>query len=114
MLEWNSLSRSSDLDSIIETSHNQQVVIFKHSTRCSVSSIVRSRLEGQWPQNTSLVPMMIDVIADRHVSNSVAERFKVRHESPQMLLIEKGECRHHASHFDIDLARMHTIGAKHD
>ena len=111
MLKWNSLSRSSDLDSIIESSHDQQVVIFKHSTRCSVSSIVRSRLEGQWPKDASMVPMLVDVIADCHISNSVAERFNVRHESPQMLLIEKGKCRHHASHFDIDLAAHMSVGS---
>ena len=68
--------------------------------------MVRSRVEAQWPSNTSWTPILVDVIAHRQISNAVADRFGVQHESPQLLMIENGHCSHHASHFDIDLSRI--------
>ncbi|NND07724.1 MAG: bacillithiol system redox-active protein YtxJ [Saprospiraceae bacterium] len=113
-MQWNSLSRSPDLDSFIKASYQKQILIFKHSTRCSISSMVRSRVEAQWPSNTFWTPILVDVIANRQISNVIADIFGVQHESPQLLMIENGQCSHHASHFDIDLTRIQTFSGQNN
>lgn len=77
-------------------------VIFKHSTRCSVSMMARKRFEYEWdaiPEGTSLY--FLDLIKHRDVSNAIAEQFNVYHESPQLLLIRNGECIYETSHGEI-------------
>lgn len=83
-------------------------VIFKHSTRCSISDIARFRLESSW--NTDKLETVeayyLDLIRFRDVSGYIAETFSVHHESPQILLIDKGECTYDASHLDISVAEL--------
>lgn len=90
------------LDAMSET---QAVLIFKHSTRCFISSKALQKLQGEWDKanSSSLVPFFVDVVARRNVSNALANHYGVRHESPQALLIHKGKCIYHASHWDIEL-----------
>lgn len=77
-------------------------VIFKHSTRCSVSLMAKRGFEADWdaiPANTSLY--FLDLINHRDISAAIAEIFQVHHESPQTLLIKDGECILDSSHSDI-------------
>ena len=77
-------------------------LIFKHSTRCSVSGMAKRRFEMDWdaiPAGTNLY--LLDLISYRDISAQVAETFQVHHESPQVLLIKDGECVLDASHGDI-------------
>ncbi|WP_432710029.1 bacillithiol system redox-active protein YtxJ [Pedobacter sp.] len=77
-------------------------LIFKHSTRCSVSGMAKRRFEMDWdaiPADTKLY--FLDLISYRNISAQVAETFQVHHESPQVLLIKDGECILDASHGDI-------------
>lgn len=77
-------------------------VIFKHSTRCSISLMAKKNFELDWeaiPENTQLY--FLDLINHRDISASIAETFQVHHESPQVLLIKDGECILDASHSDI-------------
>jgi bacillithiol system protein YtxJ len=85
-------------------------VIFKHSTRCSVSMMAKKRFEHDWdaiPESTSVY--FLDLISNREVSNAIAQKFSVHHESPQLLLIKNGECIYETSHGEIsaeDLAEQ--------
>jgi bacillithiol system protein YtxJ len=77
-------------------------LIFKHSTRCSVSMMAKRRFEMDWaviPEDTNLY--FLDLISHRNISAEVAEKFQVHHESPQILLIKDGSCVLDASHGDI-------------
>lgn len=81
--------------------------IFKHSTRCSISMMARKRFEIDWdaiPEGTPLY--FLDLIANREVSNTIAEIFQVHHESPQLLLIKDGECIYETSHGEISAEEM--------
>jgi bacillithiol system protein YtxJ len=101
---WLHLDSISQIDAIIEKSHQVPCLIFKHSSRCNISSIARLRLESDWPFSDSEVePYFLDLIRHRDVSNYIAERFEVWHESPQILLIINGDCIFDASHLDITL-----------
>jgi bacillithiol system protein YtxJ len=102
-LKWTQLQTIEQLELIKNNSFNNPVVIFKHSTRCSISSMALSRLERNWnPAQTGNLEMyFLDLISYRSVSNAIAEKFSVTHESPQLLLIKNGEVIYHASHNEI-------------
>lgn len=101
-MEWKTLESEKDFNNIIEQSKQKTQVIFKHSTRCSISSMAKGRLER------SIVPEGIDfhyldLIANRNISNMVAEKLNVYHESPQILVIKNGECVFDESHNAISM-----------
>lgn len=103
-MNWNSLTTEEQLQIIAEESKTQPVVIFKHSTTCSISNMMLSRFERSW--KTEEVPTVkayyLDLKAYRAVSNGVASVFNTEHESPQLLIIRNGQVVHTASHNAID------------
>lgn len=105
---WNALNSPEQLLSIEQESHSLPVLIFKHSTRCSISDAALSRIERNWQgaYAEKMKPYYLDLIAYRSLSNEIAQRFNVEHQSPQVLLIKNGKCVYHASHFDIQLTEI--------
>lgn len=107
-MKWNNIESPQDLNAVVERSKEVPCLIFKHSTRCSISSMAKYRLEGDWDfSEKEIEPYYLDLIAYRNLSNAVAEEFQVHHESPQVLLIKNGECTYDASHLDITVAELH-------
>ncbi len=103
-VNWSPLSAANQIGQIVEISGAVPCVIFKHSTRCSISSLAQHRLEGSWLfDEQTVIPYFVDIINDREVSNLVASYFGVPHESPQLLLIKNGRCVYHTSHLDISV-----------
>ena len=103
-MNWNTLTSEDQLKTIAQESEEQPVLIFKHSTTCSISATAKNRLERQWnlPQE-KVKTYYLDLHAYRPISNKVAEEFGVRHESPQVLLIKNGACVYHSSHLGINV-----------
>ena len=101
-MNWITLNNETQLDEIKTTSAQQPVVIFKHSTRCAISAMVKSRLEREKaPGEVSFY--FLDLIAYRAISNRIADTFNVEHESPQVLLIRDGKCVYDESHNGISM-----------
>ena len=99
------MTNADQLAVIKELSKNKPQVIFKHSTRCATSSMVKSRLEkSESPSNTDFY--YLDLLRYRSLSNQIAEDFAVYHESPQVLLIKNTSCVYEESHFGIDMAEL--------
>jgi len=101
-MNWEYLVESSQLDQLIEESKSKPLLIYKHSTSCSVSRVALDRLERNWNINADLKLYFLDLIRYRSISNEIANRFGVPHESPQVLIIENGQAIYDASHFDIN------------
>ena len=103
-MNWNKLESIHQLESIDEESKDKKILILKHSTRCSTSSTVLDRLERNWKEADSqkIKPYYLDLLAHRDISNEIASRYKVLHQSPQVLIIENGICIYHATHIDIN------------
>ncbi|MFD2873148.1 bacillithiol system redox-active protein YtxJ [Mucilaginibacter ximonensis] len=79
-------------------------LIFKHSTRCSISMMAKRRFELDWEDLPKEMPLyFLDLIQYRDLSNQVAEVFHIHHESPQLLLIKDGECILDQSHGEISV-----------
>ena len=101
-MNWIELQNENQLQEIKERSNQKPQLIFKHSTRCSISGMAKNRLErAQAPENTDFY--YLDLIRHRDISNKIAELFNVYHESPQVLLIKKGDCVYDESHSGISM-----------
>lgn len=99
-MEWKILTQESQLKDIINASATRSQVIFKHSTRCSISSLAKNRLDkANNPEEMDFY--FLDLISYRNLSNKTAEVFNVYHESPQVLVIKNGECVYDESHINI-------------
>jgi bacillithiol system protein YtxJ len=99
-LNWLHLTSEKEFNDFLLESEEKPVAFFKHSTRCSISSMAKDRLENTWNLE-EVVPVYLDLIAYRDVSNLMAQKLNVPHESPQLLLVKNGKCIYHASHSDI-------------
>ena len=100
---WEKLTDISQLETVKSDSLNKPVLIFKHSTSCSISATALSRLERNWKDEAAkgIKPYYLDLKSFRDVSNKIASEFHVEHESPQVLLIKNGDCVYNASHLGI-------------
>lgn len=77
------------------------VLTFKHSTRCSISSMAWQRLGRGWDAANPIAVLYVDLIAHRDVSNAISDYTGVPHASPQMILSRSGEVLGYASHMEI-------------
>jgi len=101
-MDWIALTEKEQLADIKELSKNKPQLIFKHSTRCSISGVAKYRLEKSTPPE-NIDFYFLDLIRNREISNKIAEEFSVFHESPQVLLIKNGECVYDESHSGISM-----------
>jgi bacillithiol system protein YtxJ len=99
-MNWIPLRTDAQLEEIRERSAERPQVIFKHSTRCSTSQLVKSRLERA-PLPETIDFYYLDLLSYRPISNKVSETFGVYHESPQILVIRDGKCVFDESHLGI-------------
>jgi bacillithiol system protein YtxJ len=103
-MNWNTLDTLQQIESVKQESAQHAVLLFKHSTSCSISRTVLDRLERNWKDEDAPAakPYFLDLLAHRDISNKIADEFAVQHESPQALVIKNGKVVYHNSHFGID------------
>ena len=91
------------LDEIAIRSKERPQVIFKHSTRCGISSMVINQFIKYYDYDEAEVDLYyLDLLNYRDVSNEVGYKFQVIHQSPQLIIVKNDETVHHASHHSID------------
>ncbi len=102
-MKWSELRSPSQIDLIREESKENPVLIFKYSSRCSISRMALDRLERNWNESEMQMvkPYFLDLITYREVSNRIADVFDVRHESPQVLIIDNEKSVYDESHMGI-------------
>lgn len=106
---WHELTDIAELLEIINLSKEQNisaVLLFKHSTRCSISSMALNRLESKWIDTDTIPAYYLDLLNHRDISNEIENLFSVEHASPQVLLIKNGTCIYHNSHSGISAAAI--------
>ena len=110
-LPWIEMNSSEDLSKAINESQQETVAIFKHSTRCGVSRMVLKMFESDLKkldfENTKFY--FLDLIAHREVSNEIADKLNVRHESPQLIVLRNNEVVHHSSHQSISAGKIKEV-----
>ena len=101
-MNWKDLTSISDLNDTISSSENGLVVLFKHSTRCSISRMALKMLEMGWDSSLESVDAYyLDLLNHRDVSNSIAEQLSIEHQSPQLLVLHQGKVLGVSNHSDI-------------
>jgi len=102
-IDWNDLTELKQLDTIAEESFKMPVIIFKHSTRCSISRMALKNFEREYSiEVENAKPYFLDLLEHRDISNEIVNRFNVQHQSPQLIIIKEGKAIYNASHSDID------------
>lgn len=102
-MKWSELRSANQIDIIREESKENPVLIFKYSSRCSISRMALDRLERSWDESDMqrVKPYFLDLINYRNVSNQIADVFDVEHESPQVLIINNEKSIYDQSHMGI-------------
>lgn len=101
-MDWKPITENAHLDAIDAASASRPQLIFKHSTRCGVSSAALRGLNAELSRLGSEFDLhMLDLLAYRPLSNEIASRYGVRHESPQAIVVRAGEAQAHMSHWRI-------------
>ena len=100
---WTLITSIDQLNNIDSESQSEKILIFKHSTSCSISKMALNRVEGKWKAEYSctIKPYFLDLLTYRKISNEIADRYNVIHESPQVLVISKGKSIYDESHSGI-------------
>ena len=94
-----------NLEDLMKLSYDHKLLLFKHSTRCSISSMAKNRIEVV---NQSKIEncFLLDLISYREISDKIESIFQVKHESPQVLIIKDGKCIQHLSHMEINWSNI--------
>ena len=107
-MNWTELKSLNQLEELRNESKNQTVIIFKHSTSCSISKTALNRLERNWKEEemNSVKPYYLDLLSFREISRSIADLFDVEHQSPQIIVLKNGKAVFNRSHFDIEFTSI--------
>lgn len=110
-MNWNQLEHTDQLKEIVAESEEKNILIFKHSTRCSISRTTLDRLERNWKDADvpNVKAYYLDLLTYRSISNTIAEQFQVEHQSPQVLIIRNGRSVYDNSHFGIDFNEIKKL-----
>jgi bacillithiol system protein YtxJ len=101
-INWIPLTSLEQIKEIKELSKKEPIAIFKHSTRCGISSMVIKRFANSFDEELKDFKVYyLDLLSYREVSNEIGHTFQVLHQSPQLLVVKNEEVISHASHYDI-------------
>ena len=107
-LNWTEIHSVDELHEIWDNSLEKPAVFFKHSTRCSISSMALRAFERNWVSDDTQL-FFIDLIANRDVSNLLAELSKVEHQSPQIIITKNQKVLYFDSHGTIDAEKVQKL-----
>ena len=105
---WNILETEEQLEDAIQKSFEKPVVFYKHSRTCGVSARSKYMLEGEWDfAEDDIEFYYLDLLAYRYISKEIADRFGIRHQSPQIIIVKNGEAVYDISHHRISVPVIH-------
>lgn len=100
--EWSNLTEEIQIAEIIDLSSSIPVYIFKHSTTCGISAQAKENIEVSFKNNDKpIIFYYLDLLKYRTISNEVASKLNVHHQSPQLILVRNGQVVFTTSHHKI-------------
>lgn len=110
LLPWVEITSTNQVNELLHNIGEKPILLFKHSTRCSISGMVLNSLERNWTTGKELCDLyFIDLLKYRDVSNLTAELTGVEHQSPQTIVIKGKEIIYEESHNSIDARRIESL-----
>lgn len=108
--DWKVLESEKQLEQAIQDSHDKPVVLFKHSVTCGISAGAKHRLESGWNfDGADLDFYYLDLLANRPISNKIAEDLGVLHQSPQLIVLKNGKAVFNTSHHRINVQAIADV-----
>lgn len=109
-INWISLTENIQLDALIKQSNAKPVLIFKHSTRCGISRMAFKSFEKQYNLNDSQIDLYyLDLLNNRTLSNEIATKFQISHQSPQVIVIQNEKVIYDDSHYQISVEEIKKV-----
>lgn len=109
-LPWMNITSVEQLTELLHNVGEKPILLFKHSTRCGVSSMVLNSFENEWTTGTELCDLYyIDLLSHRDVSNEIAVLTGIVHQSPQAIIIKGKEIIYDATHSAIDARKIQSL-----
>lgn len=108
-LNWNNLESVEQLEEAFANTDGQTALFFKHSSRCSISSMALNRFESKWEENADCTLYFIDLLVHRDVSNKLSELSSIDHQSPQAILIKNKKVVYNESHSGISAVEIQEL-----
>ncbi len=107
--KWNLLERLDQLEQLEKDSFKEPVIIFKHSIRCSISAVVWDKFNRNMLDVAQAQFWYLDIINHRDISNKIAEKYNVIHQSPQVIVISAGRSIFDTSHNGISYQKVNEL-----
>lgn len=109
-IPWHSLTSMEQLEEMKKESYQTKIAVFKHSTRCGISKMVLRKFENEFaPEMEGIVKLyFLDLLLHRDISNEIAQRFNVPHQSPQLIVLQDGKAIFNASHQAIEVEAINS------
>ena len=106
-MKWRTITTEEDIEEMMRQSQSTACLVYKHSTRCTMSEMIKYILEEEWDfGETELIPYYLDILAHKKLAAKIADDFQVYHQSPQVLLIQEGECTFDEDHKAISVEEI--------
>lgn len=106
-MKWRTITTEEDIEEMVRQSQSTACLVYKHSTRCTMSEMIKYILEEEWDfGETELIPYYLDILAHKKLAAKIADDFQVYHQSPQVLLIQEGECTFDEDHKAISVEEI--------
>ncbi len=102
-MSYQEITTENQLAALMAESCHKPQVIFKHSTRCYISSMVLKNTQSCF-KDPRADWHLLDLIAFRNLSNEIEKLLNVPHQSPQLIIIHNRMAVYNASHEQIDAA----------
>ncbi len=96
------------IDTVLEKSRQETVLILKHSATCPISGMAKNQMDRFLAENP-IAAYLVVVQQQRPLSNQIAEKFQIRHESPQVLCLRNGEVIQVFNHSAIVYDNLKTL-----
>lgn len=110
VIAWRMLTKPEQLEGIVKESATKPVAIFKHSTRCGISRMVLRQFESDYEITEEQMDLyFLDLLSYREVSDEVASRFQIIHQSPQLIVIKNGTTVYDASHHHVRSSALYQF-----
>lgn len=106
---WTPLTELCQVDQAVRDSHSAPVVFFKHSTRCAISKFAWKQFGKEFGKefdSRQAKLYYLDLLEHRDISDELASRFGVAHQSPQVIVVKEGKAVYAASHETIEARRV--------
>ena len=109
-IHWIKLTEVEQLASLITQSNKKPVLIFKHSTRCGISRMALKSFEREYDLDEATIALyFLDLLKYREISNEIAEKFNIYHQSPQVLVIKDEKVSYHDSHYSVSISEIKKV-----